>query len=81
LGATLEWFAESPPPPHNFDAVPDVRSPEPLHDIRAAVRSRTEHFERPQPFERVVPAKPEAEPAASERGQGETDGGEGTPVA
>jgi heme/copper-type cytochrome/quinol oxidase subunit 1 len=81
LGATLEWFAESPPPPHNFDAVPDVRSPEPLHDIRAAVRSRTEHFEPPQPVERVVPAEPEAEPAASEGGQGETDGGEGTPVA
>ena len=25
-GSTLEWFALSPPPPHNFDAVPDVRS-------------------------------------------------------
>ena len=81
FGATLEWFAESPPPPHNFDAVPDVRSPEPLHDIKAAVRSRTEHFEPPQPVERVVPAEPEAEPAASEGGQGETDGGEGSPVA
>ena len=34
-GATLEWFALSPPPPHNFDAVPDVRSTEPLHDIRS----------------------------------------------
>ena len=36
-GATLEWFALSPPPPHNFDAVPDVRSPEPLRDIRESV--------------------------------------------
>jgi cytochrome c oxidase subunit 1 len=78
-GATLEWFAESPPPPHNFDAVPDVRSPEPLDDIRAAVRARTERFERPQPVEQA-PA-PEAEPATSDAGQGETDGGEGTPVA
>lgn len=39
-GATLEWFALSPPPPHNFDAVPDVRSAEPLHDIRDSIRAR-----------------------------------------
>ena len=37
-GETLEWFATSPPPPHNFDVVPDVRSDEPLRDIREAVR-------------------------------------------
>jgi cytochrome c oxidase subunit 1 len=37
-GETLEWFASSPPPPHNFDVVPDVRSDEPLRDIREAVR-------------------------------------------
>ncbi len=39
-GSTLEWFALSPPPPHNFDAIPDVRSHEPLRDIRDAVRAR-----------------------------------------
>ncbi len=39
-GETLEWFATSPPPPHNFDGVPDVRSDEPLRDIREAVRRR-----------------------------------------
>ncbi len=38
-GSTLEWFALSPPPPHNFDAVPDVRSGEPLHDIRDVDRA------------------------------------------
>ena len=27
-------------PPHNFDAVPDVRSPEPLHDIRESIARR-----------------------------------------
>lgn len=37
---TLEWFAPSPPPPHNFDVVPDVRSDEPLRDIREAVAKR-----------------------------------------
>jgi len=41
-GSTLEWFTLSPPPPHNFDAVPDVRSPEPLLDIREAVRRSTD---------------------------------------
>jgi heme/copper-type cytochrome/quinol oxidase subunit 1 len=39
-GDTLEWFATSPPPPHNFDVVPDVRSDEPLRDIREGVRRR-----------------------------------------
>jgi heme/copper-type cytochrome/quinol oxidase subunit 1 len=41
-GSTLEWFALSPPPPHNFDAVPDVRSAEPLLDIRDSVRRSTD---------------------------------------
>ena len=39
-GETLEWLAPSPPPPHNFDVIPDVRSAEPLRDIRDAVRAR-----------------------------------------
>ena len=34
LGETLEWLALSPPPPHNFDELPDVRSDVPLTDIR-----------------------------------------------
>ncbi len=41
-GATLEWFTLSPPPPHNFDRVPDVRSAQPLHDIRDAIRRRAD---------------------------------------
>lgn len=36
-GTTLEWYAPAEPPPHNFDVIPDVRSDEPLLDIRAAI--------------------------------------------
>ena len=39
-GNTLEWFAPSPPPPHNFDLVPRVRSLEPMKDIRREVERR-----------------------------------------
>jgi cytochrome c oxidase subunit I len=88
-GATLEWFALSPPPPHNFDAVPDVRSPEPLHDIRAAVRSRTEQWQAPPPLERVgspTPAKEsetadEAGPTTAEGRPRDPGGGDGPSVA
>ncbi len=39
-GSSLEWFALSPPPPHNFDVLPDVRSHQPLRDIRDAIAHR-----------------------------------------
>jgi heme/copper-type cytochrome/quinol oxidase subunit 1 len=38
---SLEWFALSPPDPHNFDALPDVRSPRPMRDIREAIAHRS----------------------------------------
>src|ERR1700744_3573431 len=44
-GDTLEWFALSPPPPHNFDVQPDVRSDRPLRDTRAASARRAEDVE------------------------------------
>lgn len=73
-GATLEWFALSPPPPHNFDAVPDVRSTEPLLDIRESIRRRADTFVAPAPLERVagpVPAGTDAETATEPEGEGE----------
>jgi cytochrome c oxidase subunit 1 len=38
---TLEWFVPSPPPIHNFDAVPRVRSLEPMKDIRREIERHT----------------------------------------
>jgi cytochrome c oxidase subunit 1 len=63
-GATLEWFALSPPPEHNFDAVPDVRSAEPLLDIREAIARRTREWRPPEPL--TTPAPPEPQPVAVE---------------
>jgi len=65
-GSTLEWFALSPPPIHNFDAVPDVRSAEPLPEIRETIRMRTASWA--------------AEPATQEA-RADGDGSRGAPVA
>jgi heme/copper-type cytochrome/quinol oxidase subunit 1 len=45
-GETLEWFTLSPPEPHNFDVLPDVRSARPLRDIRVAIGNRTRRSEQ-----------------------------------
>ena len=66
-GATLEWFALSPPPPHNFDAVPDVRSAEPLRDIRESVAAPRP---RRSPRRRSSWSRPEQpRPRLAERGE------------
>lgn len=46
-GDSLEWFALSPPDPHNFDLLPDVRSARPLRDIRAAIAHRADRAAEP----------------------------------
>src|SRR4051794_15447595 len=38
---TLEWYTTSPPPEHNFDVIPRVRSVEPMKDIRRQVEQST----------------------------------------
>jgi len=46
-GDSLEWLALSPPDPHNFDVLPDVRSARPVRDIREAIAHRTSRAEQP----------------------------------
>jgi cytochrome c oxidase subunit 1 len=45
-GDSLEWFALSPPEPHNFDVPPDVRSDRPMRDIRTAIANSTSRAEQ-----------------------------------
>lgn len=54
-GDSLEWFTLSPPEPHNFDVLPDVRSDRPMRDIRDAIAHSTGRSE---------PATPEKQPVA-----------------
>jgi heme/copper-type cytochrome/quinol oxidase subunit 1 len=70
-GTTLEWFALSPPREHNFDVIPDVRSAEPLHDIRRAIRERTGAW-RP-------PGSPAASPPARQSQPAQTTGEDDPP--
>ena len=58
-GDSLEWFALSPPDPHNFDVLPDVRSDRPMRDIREAISHSTSRAEeRPAPESQPGPARP-----------------------
>jgi heme/copper-type cytochrome/quinol oxidase subunit 1 len=53
-GDTLEWFTLSPPEPHNFDVLVDVRSERPMRDIREAIAHRTASAELPTPESQPV---------------------------
>ena len=80
-GSTLEWFALSPPPPHNFDAVPDVRSGEPLHDIRESVAIRERAFTPPTALDRVAAASAEEPDQAPPEARADSDDADNAPVA
>jgi cytochrome c oxidase subunit 1 len=51
---TLEWFTTSPPPEHNFDLLPPVRSAEPLKDIRRRVGDQEDRWEQERPVPEPV---------------------------
>jgi cytochrome c oxidase subunit 1 len=53
-GNTLEWFVSSPPPENNFDAVPRVRSLEPMKDIRRQVEKSTGQPQRHEASRQLV---------------------------
>jgi len=61
-GSTLEWFTTSPPPVHNFDLIPDVRSAEPLDDMRDAISRRATRWYPPEV--KASEPEPDPEPAA-----------------
>lgn len=46
-GSSLEWLTLSPPEPHNFDVLPDVRSTDPMRDIRETLVRREAEQEAP----------------------------------
>ena len=54
---SLEWFTTSPPPDHNFDVIPTVRSLEPMKDYRRRALEQEEEL----PEQDVPPSS--AEPA------------------
>ncbi len=46
---TLEWYTTSPPPEHNFDVIPRIRSVEPMKDLRRQVEQETHTQQRHAP--------------------------------
>ncbi len=46
---TLEWYTTSPPPEHNFDVIPRIRSVEPMKDLRRQVERETQTQQRHAP--------------------------------
>jgi cytochrome c oxidase subunit 1 len=45
-GNTLEWATSSPPPPYNFDRLPEIRSERPLFDARHGLVDEAAHAPR-----------------------------------
>ena len=45
-GYSLEWATSSPPPEHNFERLPQIRSERPAYDVHEAARAVSERIER-----------------------------------
>jgi cytochrome c oxidase subunit 1 len=64
---TLEWATSSPPPPYNFDRLPDIRSERPVFDARhALVHPATHGPSTNEPGPAETPDDPPASDAADE---------------
>ena len=57
-GQTLEWATPSPPPLHNFDALPEIRSDAPLADLSVGRQSVGRQSGGPGPGPDRAPAGP-----------------------
>jgi cytochrome c oxidase subunit I len=53
---TLEWYTTSPPPEHNFDVIPRIRSVEPMKDLRRQVEQETHTQQRHAPSRALAEA-------------------------
>jgi cytochrome c oxidase subunit 1 len=56
-GNTLEWATSSPPPPYNFDRLPEIRSERPVFDLR--------HRPRPESADLQLAAEASAAPESA----------------
>jgi cytochrome c oxidase subunit 1 len=45
-GYSLEWATSSPPPEHNFERLPQIRSERPAYDLHEAARAVSERIEQ-----------------------------------
>jgi cytochrome c oxidase subunit 1 len=61
-GNTLEWATTSPPPPYNFDRLPEIRSERPLFDLRHGLTHGTVLPVPNEPATASPPATMVAEP-------------------
>ena len=53
---TLEWYTTSPPPEHNFDVIPRIRSVEPMKDLRRQIEQETQTEQRHAPSRALAEA-------------------------
>jgi cytochrome c oxidase subunit I len=58
-GNTLEWATSSPPPPYNFDRLPEIRSERPVFDARHGLvdHAATAPLERPEGLPTIGPGE------------------------